>query len=159
MNEFVGFNPLIYVDSKILVLGSFPSVKSRENNFYYGHPQNRFWKVLSFIFNEPLPANIDEKKALCQKHKIALWDVIVSSNLKDSSDSALEKSDFVLADIGGLLKKYPNIKKIVCNGKLSYKLYLKYFKKLNIEVVCLPSTSPANTRFDIDVWKKELIYN
>lgn len=159
MNEFVGFNPLIYVDSKILVLGSFPSVKSRENNFYYGHPQNRFWKVLSFIFNEPLPANIDEKKALCQKHKIALWDVIVSSNLKDSSDSALEKSDFVLADIGGLLKKYPNIKKIVFNGKLSYKLYLKYFEKLNIEVVCLPSTSPANTRFDIDVWKKELIYN
>ena len=151
MNEFVGFNPLIYVDSKILVLGSFPSVKSRENNFYYGHPQNKFWKVLSFIFNEPLPANIDEK--------IALWDVIVSSNLKDSSDSALEKSDFVLADIESLLKKYPNIKKIVCNGKLSYKLYLKYFEKLNIEVVCLPSTSPANTRFDIDVWEKELIYN
>ena len=159
MNEFIGFNPLVYDDSKILVLGSFPSVKSRENNFYYGNPQNRFWKVLSSIFNEPLPANIDEKKALCQKHKIALWDVVIGANLKGSSDSALEKSDFVLADIRGLLKNYPNIKKIVCNGKLSYKLYLKHFEKLGIEVVYLPSTSPANTRFDITVWQKELIYN
>ena len=151
-----GFAPLVYEDSQVLILGSFPSVKSRELNFYYGHPQNRFWKVLATTFGEEIPKTIEDKKELCRKHKIALWDVIISSDLKGSSDLKLEKSNFSPADLSSLLIKYPNITKILCNGKLAFKLYQKLFK-LNTKVVCMPSTSPANVRFDINIWKNELL--
>lgn len=151
-----GFDPFVFDNSEILILGSFPSVKSREINFYYGHPQNRFWKVLAITFGENIPKTIEDKKELCQKHKIALWDVIVSSDLNGSSDLNLEKSNFTPADLNSLLINYPNITKILCNGKLAFKLYQKLFN-LNKKVVCMPSTSPANTRFDIDIWKNELL--
>ena len=153
---FKGFEPLIFNDSKILILGSFPSVKSRNNNFYYGNPQNKFWKVLATIFNEKTPFSIEEKSELCRKYQIALWDVVASSNLVGSADLSLEKSNYQLADIDGLLKKHPNIQKIVCNGKLAYKLYQKHFDKLNINAICLPSTSPANTRFNIEIWRENI---
>ena len=152
---FDGFEPLVDKNSKVLILGSFPSVKSRENCFYYGNPQNRFWKVLSSIFNEKIPLTIDEKKELCRKHKIALWDVVISSNLNGSSDVSLEKSDIELADINGLLKRHPSIKTILCNGKLAYNLFNKYFK-VELPVFYMPSTSPANVSYNIDIWREKL---
>ena len=153
---FLGFQPLIDFDSNILILGSFPSVKSRLNNFYYGNPQNKFWKVLASVFKEKVPNSITEKQDLCRKYKIALWDIIISSDIIGSSDLNLEKSNFLVADIKSLLMKYPKIEKIICNGKLSFKLYKKFYSDLKINVVCLPSTSPANTRFDINIWKDNL---
>lgn len=151
------FEPLVDENSQILILGSFPSVKSRENAFYYGNPQNRFWKVLASIFNEKVPTNIEEKIVLCKANHIALWDVVASSNLQGSSDLTLAKSAYCLSNIKGLLSKFPNIQKIVCNGKLAYKLLCKNFSDLNIDIVCLPSTSPANTSFKFEEWQKELI--
>ena len=155
MGKFTGFEPLVDNDSEILILGSFPSVKSRANNFYYGNPQNRFWKMLATIFNENLPQPIENKKELCRKHKIALWDVVISSNLSGSSDVSLKKSDIELADINGLLKRYPSIKTILCNGKLAYNLFNKYFK-VELPVFYMPSTSPANVSYNIDIWREKL---
>lgn len=154
--KYIGFDPLINDDSEFLILGSFPSVKSRENNFYYGHPQNRFWKMLASIFHEDLPKSIEEKKVLCKKHKIALWDVIIESDIKDSSDFNLEKSNYKICNLNNLLKKYKKIRTIICNGKLSYKLFIKFFN-IPIDVFCLPSTSPANPRFNINEWKNVLL--
>lgn len=148
-----GFKPLINDNSEILILGSFPSVKSRQNNFYYGNPQNRLWKVLAEYFKENTPKSIEEKIELCKKHKVALWDVVVSSNINGSSDDKLEKSDIEIADLHGLLKKFTCIKRILCNGKLAYNLYLKYFSDIKIEVLYMPSTSPANVRFDSKKWE------
>lgn len=156
LNNNIGFEPLIDNDSKILILGSFPSVKSRENLFYYGHPQNRFWKMLAYIFNENQPKSIEEKKELCRKHKIALWDVVIESNIKGSSDLALEKSNYKIANIPTLLKNHPSINGILCNGKFSFKLYNSYFADLKIDAICMPSTSPANARFDITIWENEI---
>lgn len=154
--NFLGFQPLIDFDSNILILGSFPSVKSRLNNFYYGNPQNKFWKVLASVFNEKVPNSITEKQDLCRKYKIGLWDIIISSDTIGSSDLNLEKSNFLVADIKSLLMKYPKIEKIICNGKLAFKLYKKFYSDLKINVICLPSTSPANPRFDINIWKDNL---
>ena len=114
--------PYYNSDSEILILGSFPSIKSREIGFYYSHPQNRFWPVLSTIFNEPLPLTIEAKKALLKKHKIALFDVCKSCN----------------------------IKRIYLDGKTAYNLYNKLLKpQTNIEGIYLPSTSPANAQFTL----------
>ncbi len=156
MTKLQGFKPFIDNDSKILILGSFPSVKSRENGFYYGNKQNRFWKTLATIFQENVPITLQEKQDLCRKHKIALWDIVEESNLKGSSDQTLSKSIIKLADIKSLLINYPNISKILCNGLLAYNLFIKHFKD-DFPVVKMPSTSPANTRFNFEIWKKELI--
>ncbi len=155
-NTFNGFKPLVFEDSQILILGSFPSVKSRQNSFYYGNPQNRFWKMLASIFEEELPQSIDEKIKLCKKHKIALWDVVISSNLQGSSDMSLEKSDYNVADIETLLRTHPTIKIILCNGKLAFNLFMKNFN-VGIPVYYMPSTSPANVKFDIDAWRQHFI--
>ena len=152
---YCGFSPVIFEDSEILILGSFPSIKSRQNNFYYGNPRNRFWKVLATIFNEKLPETIQEKVEICRKNKIALWDIYSSSNLTSSSDNELSKSNNQLSDIVGLLKRYKNIKKITCNGALSYNTLVKNFN-LNIDVVKLPSTSPACVKFDYEMWYNNL---
>lgn len=153
---FKGFEPLVFDDSQILVLGSFPSVKSRQNSFYYGNPQNRFWKMLATIFDEELPQSIDKKIKLCKKHKIALWDVVISSNLQGSSDVSLDKSNYIVADIDTLLRTHPAIKIILCNGKLAFNLFMKNFN-VDIPVYYMPSTSPANVRFDIDAWRQYFI--
>ncbi len=153
--NYIGFAPFINKESKILILGSFPSVKSRENNFYYGNNQNRFWTVLSTTFCENLPKTIQEKKELCRKHKIALWDVYCESNLIGSSDIALSKSTLKLSNIGELLKNYPNIKKILCNGRLAYDTLTKNFN-INLEIKKLHSTSPACVNFDLQEWIKNL---
>ena len=142
-------------NSKILILGSFPSVKSREQGFFYGHPQNRFWKVLSAILCEPLPKTIDEKRTMLIKNNIALWDVIASCDILGSSDSSIK--NVIPNDISEILNT-ADIKAIFTNGKTSFNLYNKYIlPKTDVNPIYLPSTSPANAAFSveklIDEWK------
>lgn len=134
--------------SKILILGSFPSVKSRENKFYYGHPQNRFWKVLSNIYEDELPVSIEDKKNFLTRHHIALWDVIESCDIKGSSDASI--TNVIPVDIKRLLDNC-KIQAIYCNGSTSKKLYDKYLYSItHIESIMLPSTSPANAMWTLD---------
>lgn len=138
------FAPIYNENSKILILGTFPSVKSRENYFYYGHPQNRFWKVISAITESELPTTIEEKKKLLIDNNIAVWDVIASCDIVGSSDSSI--TNVVPNDITGILEN-SNITKIYVNGGKAYQLYNRYIlKKIGIEAIKLPSTSPANAR-------------
>lgn len=136
------FSPVYNEGSEILILGTLPSVKSRENNFYYGHPQNRFWKVMAQVLNAPLPLTVQEKKDLLLDNHIALWDVIQSCDIKGSSDSSIRNVE--PTDICMLLEN-SNITKIFANGNKAGSLYAKYQLPLTgIEAVVLPSTSPAN---------------
>ena len=140
--------PVFDRNSKILILGSFPSVKSREGHFFYHHPQNRFWKTLAGVLDVPVPDTIDEKKAFLLSHRIALWDVIASCSIEGSSDSSIR--DVVPNDLSPLIKG-SKIQKVFCNGKLSYNCYHKYAQPLTgIPAVLLPSTSPANAAWSLD---------
>ena len=142
------FPPLYDKDSEILILGSFPSVKSRELNFFYGHPQNRFWKVTSGIFGCVEPVTIDEKREFLHSNHIALWDVIASCNIIGSSDSSI--SDVVANDLSEILGS-ANIRQIFVNGKTAEKYYNKYtFEKTSRKAICLPSTSPANAAWSVE---------
>ncbi len=143
------FEPVFDKDSKILILGTFPSVKSREENFYYGHPRNRFWKLLARLFNEKnVPNSIEEKKALLIKNHIALWDVVLECDIVASSDSSIR--NVVPTDLTVILNDAP-IEKIFANGSKAYELYIKYsYKKLGREIEKLPSTSPANAAYGFD---------
>lgn len=142
------FPPLYDENSQILILGSFPSVKSREAMFFYGHPQNRFWKVASRIFGAPVPETIDEKKKFLLSNKIALWDVIASCEIKGSSDSSIKNA--VPNDLSEIFKK-ADIKHIFVNGKTAEKYYNKYTKNtVGKAAVCLPSTSPANAAWTVE---------
>lgn len=142
------FEPVFNQDSKVLVLGTFPSVKSRENQFYYGHPQNRFWKVIARLTDSEVPETIEEKKALLLEHGIAVWDVIASCEIKGSSDSSIR--NVVPADLNRILKEC-NIRRIYANGRTAEKLYEKYSKsRTGREITGLPSTSPANAAYSID---------
>jgi len=149
--EIHNINPVYDEKSKILILGSFPSVKSREEQFFYAHPQNRFWRVVSSIFDEPLPQTIEEKKQMLLRNNIAVWDVIKSCDIVGSSDSSIE--NVVINDIYSILKR-TNIEKIFANGDKAYKLFKKYFPK-NIEIIKLPSTSPANAQYSVEGLCKE----
>ncbi|MCR5772821.1 MAG: DNA-deoxyinosine glycosylase [Butyrivibrio sp.] len=153
------FPPLYDQDSKILILGSFPSVKSREQLFFYGHPQNRFWKLIAGIFDEAVPSTIEEKSELLHKHHIALWDVIKSCDIKGSSDSSI--TNVVANDLSEILEA-ADIKTIIVNGKTAEKFFNKYTKnKINREAICMPSTSPANAAWSLekltDTWKEVLL--
>lgn len=129
-------------NSKTLILGSFPSVKSREQEFFYGHGKNRFWKVLSTIFSDSEPVTIEEKKAFLKRHKIALWDVIYSCSITGSADSSIK--DVVPNDLSAILSNSA-VSKIFVNGKTAYKYYKKYIENsICVPAICLPSTSPAN---------------
>lgn len=140
--------PLYDENSEILILGSFPSVKSREEGFFYGHPQNRFWKVLARVLGEPTPKTTEEKKAMLQKHSIALWDVIHSCEIEGSADSTIK--DVIPNDISIILDN-SKVGKIFVNGKKAEQLYKKYAaKKTGIKAVVLPSTSPANAAWSED---------
>ncbi len=151
---FEGFEPVFDENSRVLILGSFPSVKSREVGFYYGHKQNRFWKMLEGVFEEKIGENIDDKKAFLKKWKIALWDVVVESDLTGSADFDLEKSTKKLADFDKFLNRL-NIEKILCNGKTSFNILTKNCNT-SLPVVCLSSTSSANPKYDFFEWRKEL---
>ena len=140
--------PVYNKNSQILILGSFPSVKSREGRFFYHHKQNRFWKVLSTIVNDVLPETIDEKKDFLLKNHIAVWDVIASCDIVGSSDSSIKNAG--PNDFSDILKAAP-IRKIYTNGGTAYKLYHKYCEKVTgIKAMKLPSTSPANASYSLD---------
>ena len=169
------FRPVFNEESRILILGTFPSVKSREEHFYYGHPQNRFWKVLAAVTDEPVPIDILQKKQLLLNHHIALWDVIKSCEIIGSSDSSIR--NVIPADIGSLLKQAP-IAAIFGNGNKACELFQKYtlpmFKADNISkplsdspvietvysIRKLPSTSPANAAWSLErliyEWKRQI---
>ena len=142
------FPPLYNENSRVLILGSFPSVKSREQKFFYGHPHNRFWRVIAAVFNCRVPQTIDEKKELLLENGIALWDVIASCEITGSSDSSIK--NVTVNDISMILKK-ANIEKIFVNGKAAERYYNKYIRALvNREALCLPSTSPANAAWSVE---------
>lgn len=147
------FGPIYDKNSKILILGSFPSVKSREIQFYYGHPQNRFWKLLALLYDTEVPESIPQKKQFLLEHQIALWDVIESCDITGSSDSSIKNA--VPNDITGILKE-ASIANIYANGKTAEKLYRKYLENVTGMPVCgLPSTSPANAAFSMEKLAKE----
>jgi len=142
------FLPVYDENSRVLILGSFPSVKSREQGFYYGHSQNRFWKVIAAICNTEVPKTIDDKKAMLLANRIAIWDVIDSCDIQGSSDSSIR--NVVPADIAGLLKK-TNINAVYANGRTAGKLYEKYIEAAaGVSARVLPSTSPANAASSLD---------
>lgn len=142
------FAPVYDKNSQILILGSFPSVKSRENQFYYGHPQNRFWKVLARLMETEVPTTIEEKKQFLLSHKIAIWDVISSCRIEGSSDSSIR--DVEVSDFSKILSE-TSIQTIFVNGNKAYELYKKYAEeKTGIKAIKLPSTSPANAAWNLE---------
>lgn len=142
------FEPVYDEKSKILILGTFPSVKSRESGFYYQHPQNRFWKVISALAGRPTPGTIEEQKTLLLENHIAVWDVIYSCDINGSSDSSIK--NVVPNDIRALLDQ-TNIETIYANGGKAYELYKRYCFELPDKVVIkLPSTSPANASYSLE---------
>ena len=147
--------------SRILILGSFPSVKSRESAFFYGHPQNRFWKIMAAIFNEEVPVTVEQKKVLLLKHRIAVWDVIASCEIEGSSDSSIR--NVVPNDIEWILQQAP-IKRICLNGGTAYRMFQKYNRGKRLPEICqLHSSSPANAGYRLEAlveeWKKWIIIN
>lgn len=150
---YKGFLPFFDENSEILILGSFPSVISRETNFYYGNKQNRFWKVLAEAFGEPAPETIGEKQALLKNHKIALWDVVAECEITGSLDSTIK--NYKVADLQQVLDN-AKIRKIILNGGKAKEIFLKNFRSLSDFAVFLPSTSPLNTRFDKTIWLNAL---
>lgn len=140
--------PIFNAESSVLILGTMPSPKSRENNFYYGNPQNRFWKVLSAVFNEKLPENNKERAELLLKHRIALWDVLESCEIKGADDSSIKNP--VPNDLSIILDTC-NIKAIFTTGKKAFLLYQRLCEpKTKTPAVVLPSTSPANCRMSLE---------
>ncbi len=140
--------PVFDERSRILILGSFPSVKSRETAFFYGHPQNRFWKVVSAVLDVDCPSTIDEKKRMLLSHRVALWDVIASCRIEGSSDSSIRSA--VPTDLQAILDT-ANIRAVFCNGQTAFRLYVRYQEKqTGISAVALPSTSPANAAYGLD---------
>lgn len=152
------FEPIFHNDSRILILGSFPSVKSREGEFYYHHPQNRFWKVISALTEEKLPQTIEDKKIMLLKHRIAIWDVIYQCDIYGSSDSSIK--NVIPNNINQILNQCP-IEQIFANGDKAYQLYKKYcLPATKRECIKLPSTSPANAAWSFEkllaVWKENI---
>ena len=153
------FPPVFDENSRILILGSFPSVKSREAMFFYGHPQNRFWRVLGSVLGKDVPTDIPGRKQFLLDNNIALWDVIASCDITGSSDSSVK--NVVPNDLRVILDAAP-IEVIFVNGKTAEKYYNQYIKdSIGCEAVCLPSTSPANAAWGIErlteAWQKVVI--
>ena len=142
------FEPVFDAQSEILILGSLPSVKSRENHFYYGHPQNRFWKLVAALCQEDIPQTIEEKKNLLYHHKIALWDVIAKCDIIGSSDSSIK--NVIPNDMKQILDHAP-IRQIYANGGKAYELYMRYcYPDCQRDIIKLPSTIPANASFSME---------
>jgi len=152
------FTPVIFNTSEILILGTFPSIKSFENDFYYSHPQNQFWKILSQIFNEKEPKTIEEKTEFLKKHKIALWDSICGCIRSEGNSRDDNLKDIKPCPIDELLENYPNIKKVAVTSRLAQKVIKKHFPSLSL--IYLPSPSPLNARMKLNEkvkqWKKLL---
>ena len=140
--------PTYDANSRILILGSFPSPKSRESGYFYGHPQNRFWKVVAALFQEDVPTTVEEKHVLLVRNHIAAWDVIQSCTITGASDSSI--SDVVVNDLRPILETAA-IRQIFVNGKAAYKHYQKFTRPMiQRDAICLPSTSPANAAWSLD---------
>ena len=146
-------DPVYNEHSRVLILGSFPSVKSREEGFFYGHPRNRFWPLLATVYGEPTPLTIPEKRSLLLRHQLALWDVIASCTIEGSSDSSIK--NVVPNDLETILNN-SGIQQIFCNGGTSHQYYRKYQEKsTGRTAIRLPSTSPANAAWSVERLKKE----
>ena len=149
----IGFAPVVNPDSRVLILGSFPSVKSRETAFYYGHKQNRFWKTVCGYFGENIPETVEDKREFLVRKKIALWDMATECEIEGSSDSSVKNA--TLADLNEVFSM-ATIERILLNGTLAYELFLKGYADCQIPYVKMPSTSPANPRFTQEIWWREL---
>lgn len=150
--------PIFDENSRMLILGSFPSVKSREICFFYGHPQNRFWRVMAKICNSEIPESVEDKTNLILSNNFAVWDVIHSCEIEGSSDSSIK--NVVPNDISVILNN-SRVDRIFVNGKKAESLYKKYIEKdVGIQAIYLPSTSPANAAWGEDrltkIWKKQI---
>ena len=159
MTQYHNIPPVYDKNSKVLILGSFPSVKSREAQFFYGHPQNRFWKVLSAVLGCECPVTTEEKKAMLLSHNIAVWDVIGSCEITGSSDASIRS--VVPNDIAALVAK-TSVTAIFANGATSYNMYKRYCRDaVGMEAVRLPSTSPANASYSLErltaEWSSQLL--
>jgi len=154
------FKPMLFKDTHTLILGSFPSIKSFENDLYYGNPLNQFWKILKAVTSYPVNNN-DQKIWLLKECKLGLWDMIASCKRESSLDSSLE--DETVNDIATLLEENPNIKKIAFTGKKAEALFKTHFSHLDIETFYLPSPSPAYAamKFEdkVKVYKEKLGYS
>ena len=153
------FPPLYHAESRILILGSFPSVKSREQAFFYGHPQNRFWKMLAAVYEEPVPETIPEKRRLILAQQLALWDCIQACTITGSADASVR--DAVPTDLQPIFAE-TQIERVLCNGSLSGQLYQRYqLKATGLPAVTMPSTSPANAAWSLqrltEVWRQALL--
>lgn len=159
-NRIFSFPPIIDNNSKVLILGSIPGVKSLEKQQYYAHPQNKFWKIIFTLFHEEFTEDYSEKIKILKKYHIALWDVIDSCERKGSLDSEIRNEE--ANQIAELLEKYPNIEAIFCNGGKSYKNLKKILSKdFKIPIFLMPSTSPLHTipfERKLQVWKKILSF-
>ena len=155
------FRPVYDKNSRIIILGSMPSVKSREQQFYYGHPQNRFWKVISAVFDAETPATIEQKKAFLLENHVALWDVIESCDIIGSSDASIKN---VKANDMNVILSVANIRAIFVNGAKAHELFMKHCRQYVMDdaakLVKLPSTSPANAAWTLErlteAWKAKI---
>ena len=142
------FPPVYDGSSRVLILGSLPSVKSREQQFFYGHPQNRFWRVLAAVFGCPVPQTVEEKKAMLLANGVALWDVIARCEIAGSSDASIRNA--VPNDLAAIFAA-ADIRAVYCNGTTAYNLYQKYILPVTgREAIKLPSTSPANAAWTLE---------
>ena len=149
----IGFAPVFDKNSKVLILGSFPSVKSRQIDFYYGNKQNRFWRTVCGCFNEEIPETIEGKKEFLFRRNIALWDMVMACEIEGSADSSIKNVE--IADLNQVFAM-AKIEKILLNGTLAYNLFSEHFATCGILYEKMPSTSPANPRFSETIWRNAL---
>ncbi len=149
----MGFPPIYNADSRILILGSFPSVKSREIAFYYGNKQNRFWRTVCGFFGEEIPETTQGKEAFLIRRNIALWDMVIACEVDGSADSSIK--NVKISDLSPIFHT-AKIEKILLNGTLAFDLFVSQYCDCGIPYVKMPSTSPANPRFQEEQWRKEL---
>ena len=147
--RFHGFEPVYNKDSKLLILGSFPSVKSRKIDFYYGNKQNRFWKTVCSFFGEEIPESVEGKKEFLLRRNIALWDIVAECEIEGSKDSTIK--NFKIAELEKVLQN-SKISFIILNGNTAFEIFCKNYGNIEIEFKKLPSTSPANPTFKSEEW-------
>lgn len=150
----IGFEPVFNDKSRILILGSFPSVLSRKGGFYYGNKQNRFWSMLASAFDCDMPVTNDQKRELVLSRGIALWDIVTDCEIKGSMDADIK--NYEVADLYKILN-IADIEKIVLNGSKAYEIFSARYPELLDKAIKMPSTSSANVRYDKSKWLKELV--
>ena len=153
MTRVLGFAPECTADSRVLVFGSFPSVKSRAEGFYYGNPRNRFWRTVCGFFGEDVPTDIEGKKQFLRRRHIALWDSVTACVIRASEDASIREAE--RADVAGLIRG-TSVGTVLCNGKAARRYLDEAALPKDIRVECLPSTSPANPRFSEAAWHAAL---